>query len=148
MLEALLAMVIVSISLGVLFQVVSGSLQLGFKARASYVAAIQAQAMFQEVVPQDLEWTNLVWSNSTEEFSWTVELHPIALRESFENTDLISADDLIKIVFFYTDLASGKIFRLVAYRRIPQDSLRFFLQENFEHLVWDGYEQFAEYIAQ
>lgn len=148
LLEALLALVIVSISLGVLFQVVSSSLQLGFKARNNYVAAAQAQAMFRQVIPQDLEWTDLEWANSTEDFSWTVEIHPVVLQESFEDTGLISGDDLMKIVFFYTDLATEKTFRLTSFRRVDQGSLHFFLQENLEHLVWDEYEQFAEYIAQ
>lgn len=148
LLEALLALVIVSISLGVLYQVVSGSLQLGFRARDNYIAAVQARLAFEESVPADLTRDDVVWSNSTDTFSWTLEIHPVALRDSFEESGLTSTADLIKVVFLYSDLSTGRKFRFSSFRRVQQDSLQLFLKENEDHLVWDEYDQFAGYISQ
>lgn len=148
LLEALLALIIVSISLGVLFQIVSGSLQLGFRARDTYIAGSQAHDAFRTAVPDVMAWDKLTWSNSTEDFEWNLAIHPVALRESFEDSSLKSSHDLIKIVFQYTDAATGKTFRFSSFRRIEQDSLRVFLKENADHLVWDEYDQFAGYIRQ
>lgn len=147
LLEALLALVIVSISLGVLFQIVSGSMRLGFQARENYVAVHQAQEIFAATVPRSPVWEDLVWTNSTDDFEWVLEIHPVALRESFEDGSITAGDDLLKIVFLYTDRSTGRPYRFFAYRRVPQDSLRIFLKENKEHVVWDEFDQFKEFIT-
>ena len=147
LLEALLALVIVSISLGVLFQIVSGSMRLGFQARENYAAARQAQEIFDAIVPRAPLWEELEWGNSTDDFEWNLEIHPVALRESFEDGLIATGDDLIKLVFLYTDRSTGRPYRFFAYRRVPQDSLRIFLKENKEHVVWDEFDQFKEFIT-
>lgn len=147
LLEALVALVIVAVALGTLFQVVSGSLNLGFRGREQFVVTTEALALFASVAPQDLVWEELVWANSTDTADWALTLHPVMLRESFAQTDLVPGQDLFKLVFTYHDLATGRTVRLFSYRREPQDQLRIFLEANQEHLVWDEYEQFAEYIS-
>lgn len=147
LLEALVALIIVSIALGVLFQVVSGSLNLGFRGREQFVVTAEAMAVFDMVAPQSLVWEELEWSNSTETGEWTMTLHPVIIRDSFERTGIAGGRDLFKLVFEYEDLGTGRKVRLFSYRREEQDRLRVFLEKNKEHVIWDEYDQFAEYIT-
>jgi prepilin-type N-terminal cleavage/methylation domain-containing protein len=147
LLEALVALTIVGIALGVLFQVVSGSLNLGFRSREQFVITAEAMAVFDMVAPQSPVWEDLEWSNSTELGEWTMTLHPVIMRDSFERTSIVGGRDLFKLVFTYRDLGTGRKVRLFSYRREEQDRLRAFLEENSEHVVWDEYDQFAEYIT-
>lgn len=147
LLEALIALVIVGVSLGVLFQVVSGSINLSLHGRELFVITAEAQAVFDAVAPRSLPWEELEWSNSTETGEWTLTLHPVILRDAFERTGVTGGQDLFKLVFDYRDLASDRAVRLFAYRREPQDRLRVFLEKNREHVAWDEHDRFAEFLT-
>lgn len=147
LLEALIALVIVGVSLGVLFQVVSGSINLSLHGRELFVITAEAQAVFDAVAPRSLPWEDLEWSNSTETGEWTLTLHPVILRDAFERTGVTGGQDLFKLVFDYRDLASDRAVRLFSYRREPQDRLRVFLEKNREHVVWDEHDRFAEFLT-
>ena len=147
LLEALIALVIVGVSLGVLFQVVSGSINLSLHGRELFVITAEAQAVFDAVAPRSLPWEDLEWSNSTETGEWTLTLHPVILRDAFERTGVTGGQDLFKLVFDYRDLASDRAVRLFAYRREPQDRLRVFLEKNREHVAWDEHDRFAEFLT-
>lgn len=147
LLEVLVALTIVCISLGILFQVVSGSLRLGFKARQHHEVWAEAVETFGRVLPPGFAWQDLAWEGLEETASWTIALHPVALRSAMEAAGVASTRELLKVVFTYRDLPSNKTVRLASYRTVPADSLRDFLRENRDMLVWDEHDRFLERIG-
>lgn len=143
LLEVLVALTIVCIGLGILFQVVSGSLRLGFRARQHQEIWAAAVKAFEMVLPPGLSWKEMEWEGEDEEFSWRIEVHPVALRPAMEAVGVVSAWELFKIVFIYRDLVSNRTVRIASYRTVAADSLRDFLREHRERLVWDEYDRFS-----
>jgi general secretion pathway protein I len=148
LLEVLVALSIVSISLGILFQVVSGSLRLSFRARQHQAVWVDAMEAFSEVLPSEFDWEKLEREGVDDDSSWTIEIHPVALRSSLEDVGISSVKELFKFVFVYRDLASNKTVRIASYRTVETDSLRDFLEGNRDRLFWDEHEGFSERVRQ
>jgi prepilin-type N-terminal cleavage/methylation domain-containing protein len=143
LLEVLVALTIVCIGLGILFQVVSGSLRLGFRARQHQEVWAAAVKAFERVLPPGIGWQEMEWEGEDDVFSWRIEVHPVALRPAMESVGIVSAMELFKVVFIYRDLLSDRTVRIASYRAVAGDSLRDFLRENRERLVWDEHDRFA-----
>lgn len=146
LIEVLVALVIVSISLGILFQVVSGSLRLGFRARQHQELWADAMGVFAKVLPAEFDWKNLEWEGLDDDSSWKIEIHPVALRASLQEAGISSAQELFKVVFVYRDLARNKTVRIASYRTVNADSLRAVLEENRDRLFWEEHEVFSERV--
>lgn len=144
LLEALVALVIVSISLGVLFQVVSGSLRLGVRSGEAFAVRDDAREMFGKVLPETVDWEEMPWGNATRDWEWSLEARPIALRESLQRVGLASGQDLILFEFRYTDEATGRSVSLSSYRRVPSQALLYILDPRNRNLVWDDHDRFME----
>lgn len=147
LLEVLVALTIVCIALGILFQVVSGSLRLGFRARQHQAVWAEAVEAFERVLPAGFDWRDVEREGLEETSSWKIEVHPVALRPVLEAAGVASTRELFKVVFTYRDLPSNKTVRLASYRTVPADSLRDFLLANREMLVWDEHDRFLERIG-
>lgn len=147
LLEVLVALTIVCIGLGILFQVVSGSLRLGFKARQHQEIWTAAVKAFERVLPPEIGWPKMELEGEDEAFSWKIEVHPVAMRPAMEAVGIVSARELVKVVFIYRDLVSDRTVRIASYRVVAADSLLDFLRENKEMLVWDEYDRFSERVS-
>lgn len=147
LLEALLALTIVCIGLGCLFQIVSGSLRLGFRARQHQDVWTTAVKAFESALPPGFAWQEIEWEGLDEESSWRIEVHPVALRPAMEAVGIASARELFKIVFVYRDLVSNKTVHIVSYRTEAADALHDFLRENREMLAWDDHGRFIERMS-
>lgn len=147
LMEALVALVIVSLALGVLFQVVSGSLRLGGSSREAFTFQARARTMFEETLPQRPDWERMAWSNATGDWRWSLEVHPVALRESLERTGLDAGLDLFRFAFRYEDLRTGRTAELSSYRSLPAGSLRLVLERGEARLDWDEHDRFMEALA-
>ena len=142
LLEALVALVIVSISLGVLFQVVSGSLRLGVRASEAFDVREAAREMFVDVLPEQVDWRTHPWGNATEEWEWTLEAHPVALGESLQRAGLNAGRDLVRFVFHYTDRATGRVVSMSSYRRLEPGALPLVLEGGGRSVLWDEHDLF------
>ncbi len=147
LLEALIALVIVSVSLGVLFQVVSGSLRLSARAVEAFEVRGEARRLFMEVLPEEVRWQDMEWSNSTDDGEWTLEVHPVSLADSLEKTGLSSGRNLFRFDFSYVDARSGRGERLSSYRNIPEDSLPYLLETAGVPLDWTEHDRFMESLG-
>lgn len=144
LLEAIIALVIVSVSLGVLFQVVSGSLRLSARAVEAFEVRGEARKLFMEVLPKETNWQEMEWRNSTADGEWALEVHPISLRESLEKMGLSSGRNLFRFDFSYVDARSGRRERISSYRNIPDDSLPYLLETAGVPLDWAEHDRFVE----
>lgn len=147
LLEALIALVIVSVSLGVLFQVVSGSLRLSARAVEAFEVRGEARRLFMEALPEDVQWQDMEWGNSTADGEWTLEVHPVSLRESLEKMGLASGRNLFRFDFNYVDTRSGRRERLSSYRNIPEASLPYLLETAGVPLDWAEHDRFMESLG-
>ncbi len=147
LLEALIALVIVSVSLGVLFQVVSGSLRLSARAVEAFEVRGEARRLFMEALPEDVQWQDMEWGNSTADGEWTLEVRPVSLRESLEKMGLSSGRNLFRFDFNYVDTRSGRRERLSSYRNIPEASLPYLLETTGVPLDWAEHDRFMESLG-
>lgn len=146
LLEALVALVIVSISLGVLFQVVSGSLRLGVRSSEAFAVRQDAWEMFGKVLPETVDWEEMPWGNATRDWEWSLEARPVALADSLQRIGLASGQDLILFVFTYTDEATGRSVSLSSYRRVSPQVLPFILDPRNRNVVWEDHDRFMEML--
>lgn len=144
LLEALIALVIVSIALGVLFQLVSGSLRLTSRAVEAFEVRTDARELFMEVLPEDVFWQDLEWSDNTADGKWTLSVYPLSLRESLEKRGFSSGLNLFRFEFKYLDVRSGRSERLSSYRIIPDESLPYLLETAGVPLDWAEHDQLME----
>jgi prepilin-type N-terminal cleavage/methylation domain-containing protein len=141
LLEALVALVIVSISLGVLFQVVSGSLRLGVRAQEAFTVREDARKMFLTVLPETVDWEDVYWGNASDDWQWSLEARPVALGESLRLAGLDSGRDLILFVFSFTDAATGRSVSISSYRRMDPTSAAFVLDRRNRNVSWEEHDR-------
>ena len=148
LLEALIALVIVSIALGVLFQVVSGSHRLGRRAMETFELRSHAQALFLEALPVDAEWQDLTWHGEDGAFEWVLEVHPVALRESLKAFDLVSGYNLLRFEFRCTDSRTVRLVHLSSYRNVEEEFLPFVLEKAGASVLWDEHDRLLGELRQ
>lgn len=143
LMEVLVALVIVGIALGVLFQVVSGSMRLGFKARKHHEVWSDAAEVFERVLPEEPDWERLRWDGMDAGATWRLEVHPVAMKAWLEPLGMSSSRELFKFVLVYRDLTGDRTVRLSSYRSVEAGSLNAVLEVHRDRLVWDELERFA-----
>lgn len=148
LLEALIALMIVGIALGVLFQVVSGSHRLGRRAMESFELKSHALALFWEVLPEDADWQDLNWHDDVGEFQWTLEVHPVALQDSLKEFGLVAGYSLLRFDFCCTDSRTGRQVRLSTYRKVQEEFLPYVLEKAGVSVLWDEHDRLLGELRQ
>ena len=148
LMEVLVALVIVGIALGVLFQVVSGSMRLGFKARKHHEVWADVAEVFERVLPEEPDWERLRWDGMDARATWRIEVHPVAMKAWLDPLGMSSSRDLFKFVLVYRELTGDRTVRLSSYRTVEAGSLDPVLEVWRDRLAWDELERFEKLVRQ
>lgn len=120
--EVLVAFIIVGLSLTVFLQLLSGSMQLSFKSRHLLDQAIAADAIFSQILLQDIRIEDFLWHSEQQDKCWDLQLEALDIVDSRVDGDkpiIVPVAELYRLVFTFYAVSGRPIITLNSVRQYP-----------------------------
>ena len=111
LLEVLVALVIVSITVTVFFQLLSSSTRLEFRSRRAMDFTVQTTQAFRDLMFFDVRDPDFPWEGERDGYAWRLRLQPLeGVQEDleFQEVQINVPTELYRYLFTLTDRDSGR----------------------------------------